>query len=99
MDAPTSVTASVAEVLRPYRGRIKACYERELKSLPDLAGKITLSWGIGDAGTVTDLATEVNSTGSAELETCVRRWIGRAQFPPGAAGTWVDGYPLIFTPE
>lgn len=99
VDAAPEVASSVAAVLRPYRGRIKACYEREIKSYPDLAGKLTLSWVVAPDGRVGDLKAEQNSTGSDELAACVRRVVLGIQFPAGDEETWVDGYPLIFSPQ
>jgi len=98
VDAPPEVASSVAAILKPYRGRIKACYEREIKTFPDLAGKITLSWIITEDGLVQELRSELNTTGSAELDTCVRRVVQRIRFPEGGDETWVDGYPLLFSP-
>jgi hypothetical protein len=95
--APPEVAASVSAILRPYRGRMKACYERQLKSMPDLAGKLTLSWIITPEGRVEDLTTEVNTTDSAELAACVRQVVSRITFSPGTSDTFVDGYPLLFS--
>jgi len=99
VDAAPEVASTVAAILKPYRGRIKACYEREIKTYPDLAGKLTLSWIVTVTGGVEEVVAELNTTGSGDLETCVKRVVRGIDFPAGDQETFVDGYPLIFSPQ
>ncbi len=90
---------SIAQTMKRYTGRIKQCYERELKGDPDLKGKVTVSFDIGSDGNVSGVGIEENSTGNAELANCIKREVGRIRFvPPPADDVEVAGYPFILAP-
>lgn len=90
---------SIAKTMKRYTGRIKQCYERQLKSDPDLKGKVTVSFEIGTDGNVSGVGIEENSTGNAELATCIKREVGRIRFvPPPEDDVEVAGYPFILAP-
>ena len=90
---------SVSKTMKRYLGRIKQCYERQLKSDPDLKGKVTVSFEIGTDGNVSGVGIEDNSTGNAELANCIKREVGRIRFvPPPEDDIEVAGYPFILAP-
>jgi outer membrane biosynthesis protein TonB len=90
---------SIAKTMKRYTGRIKQCYERQLKSDPDLKGKVSVSFEIGTDGNVSGVGIEENSTGNAELATCIKREVGRIRFvPPPEDDVEVAGYPFILAP-
>jgi outer membrane biosynthesis protein TonB len=90
---------AVKTTMKRYTGRVKACYERELKGNPDLKGKVSVSFDIDTAGAVSGVAVVENSTGSAELADCIQKEIGRIRFnPPPTADVSVAGYPFILSP-
>lgn len=77
-------------------GRMRQCYEKELKGDPDLAGKIVLSWTIQADGDVAGVDVERDSTGSADLQACVKKTMGRLRFAAPGFELDVEGYPLLF---
>ncbi len=92
----------VRSQMKRYLPRIKACYERELRGEPDLAGKVTVSWIIGGSGRAEDTAVEANSTGNGALASCIVREINKIKFKPPEDGEdeiEVAGYPFIFSSQ
>ncbi|MDP6945769.1 MAG: AgmX/PglI C-terminal domain-containing protein, partial [Myxococcota bacterium] len=53
--------AKVKSVFRRRRGAIKHCYERALKSNPNLKGKVTIRFSIGSVGRVTSATVKATS--------------------------------------
>ncbi len=92
----------VRSQMKRYLPRIKACYERELRGEPDLAGKVTVSWIIGEAGRAGDTAVEANTTGNSALGSCIVREINKIKFKPPEEDEdeiEVAGYPFIFSSQ
>lgn len=90
---------SIRKVMRRYQGRVKACYERELKGNPDLAGKVALAFLITAEGGVEDVDVVTNTTGNKKLGSCIKREIGRIKFPAGDDDVEIDGYPFLFSSQ
>lgn len=96
--APKDVD-SVKKAMKRLSGRVKACYERELKANPDLQGKVVVAFEIGTNGKATGVEVTENSTNNAALGTCIRTEVQRASFsPPPEEPVEVVGYPFILTP-
>ena len=91
--------ASVKSVMKRYHGRVKACYERELKGNPDLAGKVSVSWVIGTDGRAVDTAIVQNLTGNSALGDCIMKEINRIRFPAPEDTIEVEGYPFVFSSQ
>lgn len=70
-------------VLKRRIRAFKACYERVLKERPQVAGTLTLSFVVGDAGRVTQVRVTENKTGDDDLGQCVRKKIAAFRFAPG----------------
>lgn len=70
--------AGVERVLKSNRGQLAWCYERALRSHPDLTGELRMSWTLV-GGLPTDVQADANTTGDKELEACVIgkvwRWV------------------------
>jgi outer membrane biosynthesis protein TonB len=79
-------------------GQVRACYERELKKNPGLAGKLFLAFTIGADGKVRSARAARNSTGSAALASCVAGRVKGWVFPTAPGSTDVE-YPFIFEPK
>ena len=91
---------SIKKTMKRYNGRVKACYERQLKGNPDLAGKVMVSFEILTDGTVTAAGIEENTTGNKELESCILKVVRRIKFnPPPPDDVEVAGYPYIFAAQ
>jgi TonB family protein len=89
-------TTSVARTMKRYTGRVKQCYEKELKGNPDLAGKVTVSFDIDTSGNVSGVAIAANTTGNSALADCIKNVVKRIRFvPPPEDEMEVAGYPFI----
>ncbi len=93
--------AGIQGVIKRFMGQIKACYERELKTNPDLAGKVSVSWVISGEGKAGDVQVVENTMGNPEVGTCVVKVIGRIPFPAPPDGSEVEipGYPFLFAAQ
>ncbi len=91
--------ASVRSTMKRYNARIRACYEKELKSNPDLAGKVTAYWIITTSGGPSDVEIIGNTTGNAALGSCIIREVKRIKFPVPEDDIEVDGYNWVFSSQ
>ena len=91
---------SISRTMKRYKGRVKQCYERELKYDLDLGGKISVSFDIDTSGTVSAVAVETNTTGNADLASCIKKVVKKVRFvPPPEDDVEVAGYPFIFSSQ
>ncbi|GEM_PF-1490005 len=75
----------VAKVIRRKNSSVRRCYEAALRSNPNLSGKVTVSFTVGTAGTV----TSVRVAGAAgEFANCIKKKFKR-----------IRGLPLLTTPQ
>ncbi|MDP7111538.1 MAG: AgmX/PglI C-terminal domain-containing protein [Myxococcota bacterium] len=95
--APTISEDDVVGVVRKKKGRVKACYEKELKSEPDLIGLVQVGWTVTSSGSVRNVKVLVNSTGNKDMEQCIERTIGGWNFPSSGASVDIE-YPFKFRP-
>ena len=99
--AYSSVTISendVVDFVNRRKGQVRACYEKELKSDPYLAGTVSVAWTVTASGGVSGVRILRNGTGNRDMESCIVRTIGGWSFP-ASHGAAVDiEYPFRFTP-
>ena len=92
--------ALVVAMIKKRIGAIRACYERELKRNPTLAGKVTIEFTIQPQGNVTGVKVAANTTGDDSVGTCVKNAVGGFRFNPGPDGGSVTfSYPFVFAPQ
>jgi hypothetical protein len=91
--------SSVRSTMKRYNAQIRACYEKELKLNPDLAGKVTAYWLINTSGGAEDVEITTNSTKSASLAACMSKVIKRIKFPAPEDDIEVDGYNWVFSSQ
>jgi outer membrane biosynthesis protein TonB len=91
----------VVQKIRSRLGGIRACYERELRKNPTLAGKVTIEFAIEERGNVSGVKVAENTTGDAAVGECVANEIKRIPtFNPGPEGGKVlFSYPFVFAPQ
>lgn len=77
---------SATKTIRRYRGQIQSCYERILKSNPNVRGRLALAIDV-NGGRVTNVAIDDNGTKSSELEGCVKTAVRRWRFDAEVTGT------------
>ncbi|MBJ95517.1 MAG: hypothetical protein CMP23_13725 [Rickettsiales bacterium] len=91
---------SIKKTMKRYNGRVKSCYERQLKGDPDLSGKVTVTFEIETNGKVSGADVLDNTTGNAALEACILKVVRTIRFnPPPPDVVTVDGYPYIFSAQ
>lgn len=90
----------VVKVIKTRIRAIQACYERELRRNPTLAGKVTIEFTIQPRGNVTNVKVTNNSTGDSAVGACVANTVQRFRFNPGPEGGSVTfSYPFVFAPQ
>src|SRR5207253_11075099 len=86
-------------ILHEHRAQIRTCYETQLNSKPNLAGKLVSAWTIDQGGTVTEAHTQESTLRDHTVEQCVASKIKTWRFPiPKGGGEVFVTYPFIFTP-
>lgn len=89
----------IRKVVHEHRAQIRTCYETQLISRPNLAGKLISAWTIDEAGNVTEAHTQESSLHDRTVEHCVASKIKSWRFPiPKGGGQVFVTYPFIFTP-
>lgn len=78
--------ASIESVFRRRRGAITTCYEKALKVNPSVEGKVSITFTIGSAGTVTQASVTENETGDSGIGQCIISKVKRWPFPPPDGG-------------
>lgn len=94
IDAIDGDAGAVKGTIARYSGQLNYCYERRLKALPNLAGRVELSWYVSGGKVDGNPLVVVNSTGDGELATCIQQKIRRWTFPADFEGD--VSYPFIF---
>ena len=89
----------IRKVVHEHRAQIRTCYETQLNSRPNLAGKLVSAWTIDQSGTVTEAHTQESTLRDHTVEQCVASKIKTWRFPiPKGGGEVFVTYPFIFTP-
>jgi TonB family protein len=90
----------VVKMIKTRIGAIRACYERELRRNPTLAGKVTIEFTIEVRGNVSGVKVADNTTGEKAVGDCVANAISNFRFNPGPEGGSVSfSYPFVFAPQ
>lgn len=77
---------------------IRSCYEKELNRTPDLVGKITVEFDIGEKGTVLRAAVKVNELGNRAVGDCLVTRLKMWRFPEPPTNEVVTvAYPFAFS--
>ena len=72
---------SISALLKRNSRRIKAAYERQLKSDPELHGRVEVTVTVAADGTVLSARVTENTTGSGTLGSSIARCIDKWDFP------------------
>ncbi|MCB9693280.1 MAG: AgmX/PglI C-terminal domain-containing protein [Alphaproteobacteria bacterium] len=87
-------TSMLKAHVRRRAGQMKYCFERELKRVGELGGRVEIGWTM-DAGTVGDVWVVHNGTGSEDLARCMVDKVKRWSFPDALSGE--VSWPFVFT--
>ena len=88
---------AVKKVFSRRSGAIKHCYEKALKSNPNVKGKVTIRFQIGTAGRITRSKCTSNTTGSAAICKCILGKVKSWRFPSPEGGPVTFSYPFILS--
>lgn len=86
----------VAAVIGANVGGIKACFERRLREVPDLSGRVFVEFTIGLDGNVARVELLENTSGDGPFAECLGRQVNRLRFPPPEGGEVTFVFPFIF---
>lgn len=84
----------IQKVINAHIFELQGCFERQLISNPNLAGKVTFEWVIGLNGTVTTVRIKASSLSSNDATSCMQAAIRRWQFPSPHGGQVTVIYPI-----
>jgi TonB family protein len=89
----------IRRTIRRHINEIRFCYEQELSTHRNLAGRMVVQFSIAGSGQVLASVMQSSTLGNARVENCavlaVRRW----DFPkPDGGGLVMVSYPFVFAP-
>jgi hypothetical protein len=87
----------IKSIVHRQRARVRACYERALKSESHLSGKLMMAWSVHPDGSVSDVEVADDQLGSDKVAGCVSHAVSTFRFPEGTEVVQVE-YPMVFEP-
>jgi hypothetical protein len=90
--------ADICRGLDMQMGRVRACYERALKSAPALRGRLVVSFSISADGSVGPRAVARDELGRQDVADCVLDAVSELRFRASRSGADVE-YPFLFRPQ
>jgi hypothetical protein len=84
----------IQRVINAHIFELQGCFERQLISSPNLAGKVSFEWVIGLSGAVTTVKIKSSTLSSNEATSCMQAAIRRWQFPSPKGGQVTVIYPI-----
>lgn len=91
--------SAINKVVSSNKVSIRMSYEKYLKRMPDLSGKITVRFTISASGRIASVQILENTTGSSELENAIKRKVKMWRFASIPEGDVTVTYPFIFRPS
>lgn len=91
--------SAINKVVRSHKTSIRMSYEKYLKRVPDLTGKITVRFTISASGRVTSVQILENTTGNKNLERDIARKVKMWRFEAVPEGDVTVTYPFLFKPS
>jgi len=96
VDVESGEAGGVTSVIKDKRGRIKQCYELQLRNNPSLEGKVTIYFEVG-RGRVLEADVIENTTRNDTLARCIKGKIEKLRFDKTVEAS-VE-YPFVFSPQ
>jgi hypothetical protein len=85
----------IRRIVHRHINEVKFCYERELASRPDLAGRVSIKFIIMGTGAVQMAAVAESTIGNPNVENCIAQAVRRWTFPqPEGGGIVIVTYPF-----
>jgi TonB family protein len=94
-----SVTGSLSKetirrVVRRHLNEVRFCYEQQLNSQPDLAGRVSVSFIISTSGAVQSATIAHSTMQNQRVDSCIAQAVRRWSFPAPEGGIVVVNYPF-----
>jgi outer membrane biosynthesis protein TonB len=89
----------IQQVIAAHRAEARNCFERELQQTPELAGRLTLVFGIEPSGRVSRADVKDSTLSSPRVGSCLSAAARRWTFPPTEGKVVTVAYPFVFKPE
>lgn len=86
------------KVIKQHMKEIKACYEKQLASDPDLEGRIEVRFAVNEQGIVVNAKVEKDTVKNKALSDCIVNAMKHWTFHSHHAGLIQLTYPFVFTP-
>jgi hypothetical protein len=88
--------SEVEAVIQENLSQIRYCYNKALRTNPNLSGKVTSSFVIGGDGAVKASRVPASTLASPEVEDCIKSRIASWKFPqPRGGGEVAVNYPFL----
>lgn len=91
--------SAINKVVTSHKISIRMSYEKYLKRIPDLAGKVTVRFTILASGKITNVQILENTTENSDLERDIIRKVKMWHFEEIAEGKVTVTYPFVFRPS
>ncbi len=88
--------AAIRRAISKNKARFRYCYEQGLLRNPALAGRIVVSFTIGNDGRVLSSNKVASTLGDAKVDACVARKMAGVRFPSFPGGSARVTYPFQF---
>ena len=75
-------SVAISAVVKQNQGRVRSCYERELKRDPTLGGRVDFKFVITPQGNTTEVKITASKIKNPFVMECMRGVIGSMQFGP-----------------
>lgn len=92
--AATGDENQIKSTVAKFSGQLQYCYEKQLKAVPSLEGRIEVGWSVANGAVTGSPYIISNTTGDAELADCVTKKIRRWTFPADVEGDM--SWPFLF---
>ncbi|HVK67488.1 MAG TPA: AgmX/PglI C-terminal domain-containing protein, partial [Polyangium sp.] len=90
--------AVIQRIVRQNFGRFRFCYEKGLKSNPNLTGRVVARFVIGRNGSIVSVGNGGSDLPNAEVVNCVLSGFRGLSFPEPEGGVVTVTYPIQFSP-
>jgi hypothetical protein len=89
---------AILRILRAERGRFRLCFERSLRTSPNLQERVEVRFVIDVNGGVESAAGTGSGGVQEEVAACVAEAFRALKFPPPEGGKVRVVYPILFSP-
>ena len=89
----------IRRIIRRHINEVRFCYEQQLTTHHDLAGRMVVQFNIAPTGQVLSSVMQSSTLGNVRVESCTLQAVRRWEFPKPEGGGLVNvSYPFVFAP-